>query len=263
MQARERITQVLDSQLARYVAPLQESLVARADPKVKAWWEGYVKDSAPFLGIKMPVIRTLVHRWYRQHVAAPLDPEQQVDLALALIALAHTEEKLAGTLFLQEILLPAGALDWRRELDRFAVLFDSGAIADWNVCDWFCVKVLASLIKQEGEPCARHISSWHQAPVLWQARASLVPFTTVAGDPSYYPLIERSCWVLIRRQERFAKTAVGWILRDVSKHDVDFVRRVLDQNLAFFSAESLRNATKYFERVEQRDYLAKLKPHGA
>jgi len=37
-----------------------------------------------------------------------------------------TEDKLAGVLFLQEILLPAGALDCRFDLLRFACLFDQG-----------------------------------------------------------------------------------------------------------------------------------------
>jgi 3-methyladenine DNA glycosylase AlkD len=51
--------------------------------------------------------------------------------------------------------------------------------------------------------------------------------------------------VLIRREERFAKTAVGWVLRDLSKHDSAVVKDFVDQNLRYFSAESLRNALKY------------------
>ena len=63
-------------------------------------------------------------------------------MALALFEGAYTEEKLAGMLFIHEILLPLGAVDCTRDVDRFADLFDGGKICDWNTCDWFCVKVM-------------------------------------------------------------------------------------------------------------------------
>ena len=36
-------------------------LQEKADSKRKGWWENYVKGSAPFLGVKMADIRSLVH----------------------------------------------------------------------------------------------------------------------------------------------------------------------------------------------------------
>ena len=82
----------------------------------------------------------------------------------------------------------------------------------------------------------------------------MVPFVKVAGNNAYYPSIERTCRVLIRREERFAKTAVGWILRDISKHDQAFVQRVIEENIEHFSSESLNNATKYFQKDDQNHY---------
>jgi 3-methyladenine DNA glycosylase AlkD len=242
-----------------YITSLQKLLHKNADPKTKNWWEGYVKGSAPFIGVKMSVIRSLLHQWHTETVADSLEADGQLDLALALVHERYTEEKLAGTLFLQEILLPAGAIQCQRDVDRFADMFASGAIYDWNVCDWFCVKVLGPLIQQEGEPCAKRISAWRSAENLWQARASLVAFVKVAENHAYYAMVSESCQVLIRREERFAKTAVGWILRDISKHDEAFVERVIEENIANFSAESLRNATKYFSQDEKSVYLRTFK----
>lgn len=237
---------------------LRARLLERADPAVKVWWEGYVKDSAHFLGVKMPEIRRLLHAWHREEAAA-LAPDEQLDRALALIGQAHTEEKLAGMILLQEILLPAGAIDGRRDLKRFERLFTAGHLADWNVCDWFCVKVLGPLIAREGEPCARAISAWREAENLWQARASAVAFVRVADERAYHPLIAASCTSLIRREERFAKTAVGWILRDVSKQDRDLVLGFVDRHLASFSIESLRNALKYLGPQDKEVRVARFK----
>ncbi len=238
---------------------LRESLAYHADAKTKAWWENYVKGSAPFLGVKMPVIRQELHRWHESGVEGVWDYPAQVELALSLFDEKYAEEKLAGTLFLQEILLPAGVINCEHEIDRFAALFSDGKIYDWNICDWFCVKVLGPLIRERGLDCANQISRWRSAENLWQARACLVPFVSVADTNVYYPDVERSCQVLIRRKERFAKTAVGWILRDISRYDEAFVRQVIEGNIKHFSSESLKNATKYFDKDDQSHYKRMLK----
>ena len=239
---------------------LRARLQQQANAKTKTWWENYVKDSAPFLGVKMPTIRSIVHDWYGEQVEGKLDLAQQFDLALALFAGEYTEEKLAATLLLQEILLPQRAVNCASDIDRFAALFQDGWIYDWNTCDWFCVKVLGPLIEENGWECAAPIAAWRDAENLWQARASLVAFVKVAGDSAYYPAIAASCQALIRRPERFAKTAVGWILREISRHDEPFVRQALEENIQHFSPESLKNATKYFDtdaRAHYRQLLAK------
>jgi 3-methyladenine DNA glycosylase AlkD len=242
-----------------YTTALRQTLIDQSDPKTKAWWQGYVKQSAPFLGVKMADIRSSVHQWYRGTVATDLDLEQQVDLALVLFQGEYSEEKLAGTLYLQEILLPAGAVVCERDIDRFAGLFINGYIHDWNICDWFCVKVLGPFIELEGNGCATTISIWRSVENLWQARASLVAFVPVAENQAYYPLIERSCQVIIKREERFAKTAVGWILREISKHDQGFVAEFVNGNINCFTSESLGNAIKYFSTEEKKAFRKMLR----
>lgn len=114
---------------------------------------------------------------------------------------------------------------------------------------------MGPLIQTEGKSCANSISKWRTAENLWQARTSLVPFIVVADKSAYYLMVKKSYELLIRREERFAKTAVGWILREISRHDVSFVRRAIQENINFFSIESLKNATKYFSKKEKNVYL--------
>jgi 3-methyladenine DNA glycosylase AlkD len=94
---------------------------------------------------------------------------------------------------------------------------------------------------------------------LWQARSSVVPFVNLASESQYYPHIRDACHVLIGREERFSKTAVGWILRDISKHDEKFVLSFIDDHLGSFSRESLGNALKYFDKNRKDEYLQKTK----
>lgn len=243
----------------KHIKDLKSSLDKKSDKNLKNWWENYVKDGAPFRGVKMGVIRSLFHKYHKQNIENNMDNNEQIELALALIREDYAEEKLTGILFLDEILIPSGQIHGEYELARFAELFSDGFIYDWNICDWFCVKVLSSLIKRDGKQIAKYISQWREADNLWQARASLVSLVYHANNSSYYPMIKESCNVLIKREERFAKTAVGWIMREVSKYNKELVKKILDKNIIYFSTESLKNATKNFNNQEQLYFIKMFK----
>ena len=230
---------------------LQLSLNARAKAATREWWTKYLRGAASFRGVKMGDVRTAVHAWFEEErLGEHLSVGQQKDLALMLLEEDYTEDKLAGVLFVQEILLPAGALDWRSDLPRFARLFDGGYIRDWSICDWFCVKVLGPLAEQQGEACARAISGWREAQSVWQRRASVVAFVNLAskGDqnfPGFTEMVLENCTHLLGSQERFAQTGVGWILRELSRSDQGRVVAFVEVNLDRFSREALKNAIKY------------------
>ena len=230
---------------------LQLRLDAHATSVTREWWTKYLRGAASFRGVKMGDVRKAVHAWFEEErLGEHLSVGHQKDLALMLLEEDHTEDKLAGVLFLQEILLPAGALDWRTDLPRFARLFDEGYIRDWNVCDWFCVKVLGPLVEQQGEACARAISEWREANSVWRRRASVVAFVNLAnkGDRTFLGFSEMvldNCSHLLGSQKRFVQTGVGWVLRELSRSEEGRVIGFVKANLYRFSREGLKNATKY------------------
>jgi 3-methyladenine DNA glycosylase AlkD len=206
-----------------------------------------------------------VHAWCKEE---HLPVGQQKELALMLLEEDYTEDQLAGVLFLQEILLQEGVLDWRSDLPRFARLFDQGYIRDWNVCDWFCVKVLGPLAERQGEVCARAISEWREADSLWQRRASVVAFVNLAskGDrnfPGFTEMVLENCTHLLESRERFVQTGVGWILRELSRSDQGRVVGFVEANLDRFSREGLKNATKYLLPEVAERLLQTHLPSGA
>jgi 3-methyladenine DNA glycosylase AlkD len=170
------------------IGRLQLRLNALATTATREWWTKYLRGAASFRGVKMEDVRKAIHAWFEEEqLGEHLSVGQQKVLVLMLLEENYSEDKLAGVLFLQEILLPAGALDWHSELPRFARLFDEGYISDWSTCDWFCVKVLGPLAEQQGEACARAISEWREADGVWRRRASVVAFANLAskGDRNF------------------------------------------------------------------------------
>jgi 3-methyladenine DNA glycosylase AlkD len=250
------------------VEELQLRLNAHATTATREWWTRYLRGAASFRGVKMADVRKAVHAWFREErLGEHLSVGQQKDLVLMLLQENSSEDKLAGILFLQEILLPQGALDWRSDLPRFACLFDEGYICDWSTCDWFCVKVLGPLVEQQGEACARAISEWREANSLWQQRSSIVAFANLAreGDgnfPGFTEMVLDSCTHLLESQERFVQTGVGWVLRELSRWDQGRVVAFVEANLDRFSREALKNAIKYLpSEVAERILQAHL-PSG-
>jgi 3-methyladenine DNA glycosylase AlkD len=247
---------------------LQLRLKAHATDETREWWTKYLRGTASFRGVKMGNIRTAVHAWFEEEqLGEYLSVGQQKDLSLLLLEENYSEDKLAGVLFLQEILLPAGALEWRSELPRFARLFDEGYIRDWSICDWFCVKVLGPLVEQQGEPCARAVSKWRGTQSVWQRRASVVAFANLAskGDQNFSGFTEMvldNCSHLLGSQERFAQTGVGWVLRELSRADQDRVIGFVEANLDRFSREALKNATKYLPPEVKERLLRAHPPRG-
>lgn len=229
---------------------LQKRLNDASDTKTKDWWERYLKHVIPFRGVKTAGIRRALHDWLEaEAIAVRLTPASQVGVALELLRQDHAEDKLAGILMLQEALIPAGAVDWQRDLPQFASLFDDGYIYDWNTCDWFCVKALDALVRLEGEPCARAISNWRNADNLWRRRAASVAFINLAkhGDANFDGFIDmmlETCGATIRSEERFAQTGTGWTLRELSLAEQDRVVNFIKRHSALFSAEGMRYATE-------------------
>jgi 3-methyladenine DNA glycosylase AlkD len=115
------------------------------------------------------------------------------------------------------------------------------------------------MIKENGINCAKSISKWRNSKNVWQARASLIAFVGLTKEVKYRKIILDSCENLIKREERFAKSAVGWILRVLSKSDKKVVVSFLDNKIKYFSVESLGNTTKYFHTTEKKKYTLLMK----
>lgn len=135
-----------------YISELQERLQIKGNPETQDWWESYLKHEAKFRGLRMIDIQSILHKWYFEfRLESVLSVDEQKELALNLIRQEYSEDKIAGMVFLQEILIPDGVIKWQSDLPRFADLFTEGWISDWNICDWFCVKVLGPLVEQQSE----------------------------------------------------------------------------------------------------------------
>lgn len=231
--------------MKRFSKIIQDRLSALGDEKKARWLESYVKHNIQSKGVGIPQIRTVIKEENRNNSLTQMASEKQLELIDDLMRQPFTEDKLAAILYLQ--------LYWKEKepsllLSLIADWFDQKWIGDWNVCDWLCVRILTPMVERATIDTVPTLEAWNEADYLWKARASLVPFAQVKNITSHYETIRRLSAQLIRREERFCKTSVGWVLREYSRHDPDFVIKFLEEYEPWTTREVVKNATKYLER---------------
>ena len=242
------------------IGRLQVALDARANEKSRRFWETYLKGEASFRGVPMSGVRHEVHAWWQSEGLHERSAAVQKKTALRLFEGEHTEDKLAGVLALSEILLPSL---FKRDLPSFARLFARGYIADWNLSDWFCVKVLGKMVERAEDPTAlaNAISAWRTSKPLWQRRASCVAFVNLAKHggrevPRLPIIIVESCTEVVRDPERFTQTGVSWVLRELSLSERRMVVRFAVCHLDRLSKEAIKGMTDKMPGTEINRLLA-------
>jgi len=205
-----------------------------------------MKEEIPFLGVRIPEIRQVLLKLDRKVRFAQLPLNRQVGLVNRLVKGAFAEEKLAAILYMQLFWL--GKQNNSLMCGLISDWFDERYIFDWNTTDWICVRILTPMLEAGDEKVLRGLKRWNRDPYLWKARASLIPFSQASNITLYGREIARFADILIRREERFAKTAVGWVLREYSRHDVEFVLDFLSRHVKFITAEVKRNSLKYYRQ---------------
>lgn len=234
----------------RFVGGVYAEMVRRADPKKKAWWDRYMRGVVPFLGLGIPTIRDILvaageavgmHRQGFPAIAA---------LSYAFFRRPMAEEKMAGVLVHQ--LYGLGAAGYEDIVAALSRPFDEKHFFDWNTVDWVGIRLLRTLIDRDGLPAAKRIVRWTDADYLWKARAGLVAFAQVMDMSRYTDLVLPAAERLIRRDERFAKTAVGWTLRELRPHAEALVYRFLDEHGRYITREVIDNILKHVPVTEKQ-----------
>ena len=233
---------------------LKEKLQNNADPKTKQWFDNYLKGAIEYRGLKTPHVTAIVKEWYRDNHLDRYSLQQQLELCSLLIYSPFSEDKFAGTIYIQQFLL--SKIDYKTLLEKSNYLFQKGRFFDWSTTDWFCTRILDPSILSNKIDAATIISSWRESRNLWQRRASIVSFRHPSNDRIYHSLIEQTIEKLITEKERFIQTGIGWVLADMSKQHPSKAEAIFRQYLTEFSKEVIDRHTKHLDSHQE---LRKLK----
>ena len=226
-----------------HIKKLQIKLEEVSDEKTKKWFEDYLKNVISYRGVKTPVVTKIVSQWRADEAIDKLPLKKQMEIACDLIRKEKAEDKLAGVVYIQKYLSSKVEADIL--LRNFNDLYNQGAFCNWSTTDWFCVRVLDPLIMKSEDAVAQKIGSWYKSGNLWQRRSSVVSFRGSAKENKHLAIIKRNIASLVKEDERFIQTAIGWVISDLSRYYPGEANDIVSKHFSDLSYEVINRHTKY------------------
>ncbi len=223
--------------------PYLAQLTAQAVPARAAEMRRYHKADRVYLGLTNPQIDALTKGWRSE-----LETEERVTLADQLWQTDIYEARLAAAkLLTQARIRPDDSSAWAL-IASWTPDFDS-----WAIADHACMAGQKRLVADPSR--LDEVESWIASDHMWTRRAALVstlPWTK-QNHPKPDELAARDRilgWIetLVPDHQWFIQKAIGWWLRELSKHDAgrvqDFVAAHGAAMRPFAAKEALRHLRK-------------------
>lgn len=216
---------------------IRSELRAAADPERAPAMAAYMKvaerDDLPFLGVRRPEVRRIARSAARTE---PSDPDAMVSAVRALWDEAAFHEERYAAQDLLGLRWAQGRLDLV-DLHRHMAL--TGAW--WDHVDEVAHRI-ADLVATHPADLGPVLRSWSRDPSRWLRRLAILGQLGRRGDVDR-DLLTDVIVVNLEDPDFFIRKAIGWALREVARHDPDWVRTfVADHDL---SPLSRREALKH------------------
>lgn len=223
--------------LAEAIAALE----ACGDAEKAAGAAAYHKVARRYLGVPVPLIEDMARLWRAQATL-----EERIALADGLWHSDIHEAKIAAAKLLTQARIRPDDAVWRTIAD-WVPGFDAWAVAD-HACN-------AGGRRLAGAPeRLDEIETWLDAENMWTRRAALVitlPFTKSnhpdAAEQAARARVLGWCVRLAPDRDWFIQKAIGWWLRELSKHDAEAVRQWLAEHGTTLKPFARKEASKYLK----------------
>ena len=224
---------------ATLIAEVRRVLAEHADPASAPRMQAYMKSDLPYRGVRLPQVRTLARTVFAAH---PLPDRASWEATVReLWDTASYREEWYAAIALTGYRRYAGYQD-PRVLPLYEHLVVTGAW--WDVVDEVATHRVGPLLRRHHDALAPVLRRWAHDADRWRRRTAII--AQIGAKTATDTALLTDCIApSLGERDFFLRKAVGWALRDLSKHDPDWVRAYVDAHRDQLSPLSLREATKY------------------
>ncbi len=205
---------------------------------------GQYGEGDRFLGVRVPVTRRVVKRLWRQTSLKDLE---------TCIASPWHEVRLAALLALTEIFKhEKEGSKAREECIRF-YLHHTRFVNNWDLVDLSCYELLGRWLLDKDRTILYKLA---QEGTLWEQRIAIVStmqFLRNRQTQDTYALAN----LLMNHPHDLIHKAVGWLLREAGKRNVEELKTYLDKHYAQMPRTTLRYAIERLTETERKAYLSR------
>jgi 3-methyladenine DNA glycosylase AlkD len=210
-----------------------------ADPAKAAPMRAYMRGRFHFLGIQTPERRAAIRPIFRG--LTPAGPEELLKEARKLWKMREREYHYAAA----DLLAHHGQILTVAELPDLLMLVTENSW--WDSVDSL-VKVIGAVVRREKKAGQRQMDRALRSSEMWVRRVAMLHQLNWRGETDTVRLFayaER----LAPEKDFFIRKAIGWALREHSKHDPDAVAAFLERTKGQLSPLTFREAGR---RLPQR-----------
>ncbi|HTR93624.1 MAG TPA: DNA alkylation repair protein [Trebonia sp.] len=226
-------------------ATLTQSLRPFGSAARAAQEKRYLKSDLEFIGVAVPDVRRVVKAAVKEHLAASgkrgvrLDRETAVAWALALWHEPVHERRAAAIEILQLAVTKLAAADLAT-VER--LIRDART---WAYVDALSGNVAGAVALRDASSWER-VDAWAADEDFWVRRSALLALLPGirAGEPDL-PRFVRYSTPMLAEREFFIRKAIGWVLREISRQDPDWVAAWTEDRVAEISGVTFREAVRH------------------
>lgn len=213
--------------------------------------KGQYGEGDKFLGIKVPVTRGLVKAHWQACDFAELDE---------LLSSSWHEIRLCGLLCLVQVFKHAKKDVALQERCVDFYLSHMSRINNWDLVDLSCYEILGNWVLDKDRSILYDLA--RSGKTMWEQRIGMVSCMALVRHDEFDDALAIAD-ILMHHEHDLIHKAVGWILREVGKHDEARLRTHLDEAapgeaLARYKVmprTMLRYAIERFEETLRQAYL--------
>lgn len=212
-------------------------LAKSANPKHAAFHKGYHKSSKRFYGLKSKQMTDVCNAVFPKRDKMP--KEETMRLAGELWSSDWFEEQVAGLLLLERAAkeFVPGDLNYIKKM--------ISGCEGWGPLDWIATRMLGVLALNYGDVVYPKVRTWTKSKHLWTRRAAILIHVLPARKKKLnaefaIPTFEE----LLHEKEFFIRKAIGWTLREISKHYPEVTFEFLKEYRKEVSGLTLREGAR-------------------
>jgi 3-methyladenine DNA glycosylase AlkD len=195
-----------------------------------------------FIGVVVPEIRKLCKKYYKELSFNNLDYFMHSKIhehrLFAILCLTYKYEK-------------ADEYEQRRIFDYY--LKNTKYINNWDLVDLSAPKIVGRYLKDKDRDILYKLVKSNS---LWEQRVAVLATASFIYDHDFKDIL-RFSEMLINHKHDLIHKAVGWMLREVGKKDLNVLRKFLNKYATKMPRTMLRYSIEKFDKEERLMYLKK------
>jgi len=209
--------------------------------------KGEYGESDIFLGIRVPVLRKLVNK-YRgislEEVSKLLHSKFHEERLLAVLILVHLFKNRSGTLD------ESGTYDGQKQIYNL-YLDNIEFINNWDIVDISAGNIVGAYLHQKDKALLYRLV---KSQNLWERRISIISTFYFIRQNEFDDTL-KIAEILLNDKEDLIQKAVGWMLREVGKREIEIEEEFLQEHYMKMPRTMLRYAIEKFPETRRKMYL--------